>query len=609
VKLSSASGLAEVAAAVSAALERHGIEVALTGGACASLWSGGRYSSLDLDFIVTAPATRQAQDDAMSSVGFVREGDRYVHPAVRFWVEFPRGPLAVGTDLSVRPVEIPLGRRRVRGLSATDSCRNRLAAFYFWSDRQSLEVAVWIAVRNRVDLARIKAWSREEGHEAGCREFLDALKRGRGRAPEGAPAATRKGRVQGALVLLAALAGASPSARSVAQTWSGYVEAKGFAYSDRASERDPWVVGWGTAQATFERRLSPSLRLSATARAEAISSGSRGLFLDLADRDVRRAPLSLREAWVSWSVAPTVDLEAGRFLLGWGKTDGYSPADAFLPRDLTDPVADEKLPLWGVRARGQKGAVRFDGVFVPVGTPWRVPVASPRFAPVAARSPLGLPIVLVDGVSDLPRTGWGALRLLATLGDWDVGAWGRTGVRPAPLLTARPDRAHLDGDAVVLPADRRFAREEAGGVELSRVTGAWVLRAEAAVLSSDDPGLGDALVWTFGTERAFGDGTLLLTLAANARGTPVDPLLLFDRAVLPAFIGVWQRTERWGSWRAVWMQGLRHGDGLAKAEVSWNATDRLGFTVGADVPYGSRSGPFGARPDLERIRTGVRWAF
>lgn len=396
---------------------------------------------------------------------------------------------------------------------------------------------------------------------------------------------------------------------SAAQPWSGSVEARGFGYAERAAERDPWVVGWVTAQVTYEERLSPSLRVAATARGELMSTGDRDLFLDPADRDLRRAPVSLREAWVSWSIAPTVDVEAGRFLLGWGKTDGYSPADAFLPRDLTDPFADEKLPLWGVRTRGQAGAVRFDGLFVPVGTPWRVPVSSPRFAPVETTSPAGLPVVLVDGEVDLPHTGWGAVRLLATFGDWDVGAWGRTGIRPAPLLTARPDRAFPDGDALALPADRRFAREDAVGVELSRVTGPFVLRAEGALLASPDPDLGDALVWTVGAERAFGDGTLLLTLAANARGTPVDPILLFDRAILPAFIAIWQRTERWGSWRAVWMQGLRHGDGLAKAEVSWSATDALALTLGADLPYGSRYGPFGARPELKRLRAGARWGW
>lgn len=408
--------------------------------------------------------------------------------------------------------------------------------------------------------------------------------------------------------LAAIVAAAALSWPAVAQSWSGFVEARGWSFADHRLPREPSVVGIATAQATFEARLSETLRLSATARGELWSTDDRDLFLDLADRDLRRAPLSLREAWLSWSVAPTVDVEAGRFLLGWGKTDGYSPADAFLPRDLSDPYADEKLPLWGLRARGQAGALRFDGVFVPLGTPWRVPVSSPRFAPVE-ETVAGYPVVLADGSVDLPRSGWGAVRLLATLGDWDVGAWGRTGVRPAPLLTPRPDRAHLDGDAVALPADRRFAREDAAGVELSRVTGAWVLRAEGAVLSSADASLGHALVWTVGAERALGDGTLLVTFAANARGTPVDPLLLFDRAILPALVAIWQRTERWGSWRLVFTQGLSHGDGLAKAEVSWDATDALALSLGADVSYGSRFGPFGARPGLRRARAGARFSF
>ncbi len=603
-----ASGLEDVAVTVSAALGRHGVSAALTGGACASLWSGGRYSSLDLDFIVTAPATRRALEDAMASVGFVRHGDRYVHSDVRFWVEFPRGPLAIGSDLSIRPVEIRLGLRRVRGLSATDSCRDRLAAFYFWSDRQSLQVAIWIALQNRVDLRRVRKWSLEEGHEAGFEEFVGALKRARAESAPGA--STSKGRQagRGTFGIFLALVVSSGSGTAVSQTWSGFVDARGFAYAERSLPREPWVAGWATAQGTVEQKVSPSLRLSATLRAEAMSTGDRALFLDVADRDVRRTAVSLREAWVSWSVAPTVDVEAGRFLLGWGKTDGYSPADAFLPRDLTDPFADEKLPLWGLRARGQTGALRFDGVFVPLGTPWRVPVSSPRFAPVQ-ETVAGYPVVLKDGTNDLPRTGWGAARLLATFGDWDIGAWVRTGIRPAPLLTARPDLAFLDGDAVAVPADRRYAREEGFGLELSRVTGTWILRAEGAALFSADEGLGDALIWTVGAERAFGDGTLLLTLAANARATPVDPLLLFDRAILPAFLAIWQRTERWGSWRAVWTQGLRHGDGLVKGEVSWNATDELALTLGADVPYGSRYGPFGARPDLRRARAGARLAW
>ena len=55
---------------------------------------------------------------------------------------------------------------QVQALTPTDSCRDRLAAFYHWNDRQSLEVAIQIALREPVDLEAVRKWSqREEAHE------------------------------------------------------------------------------------------------------------------------------------------------------------------------------------------------------------------------------------------------------------------------------------------------------------------------------------------------------------------------------------------------------------------------------------------------------------
>ena len=365
------------------------------------------------------------------------------------------------------------------------------------------------------------------------------------------------------------------------------------------------MIGWQTFLVKEEGKLGAG-RFAVSLRAEAISSHERGpLVFDPADRELRRSPLSLREAWVRYPVAPSVDLQAGRFELGWGKTDGYSPADAFLPRDLSDPWAEEKLPVWGARVTGQTGTVRVDGVWAMTTTPWRMPVLSGRNAPLDV-SLAPVPLYLVDGTSTPPATGFGALRLLASAGEWDVGLWGRTGVRPAPLLVFRTDQAMPGPDGYAVPADRRYAHESGAGAEVSRVVGSYVLRGEASYLESADPDLGRALVWTVGAERAFGDGTLLVTFAANAKGTPIDKSLLFDRAFLPGLIVVWDRTERWGSWRLAWTTGFDHGDGLVKAEVADNVTDEWKVTAGADLPYGSRYGPFGARWAGRRARLAVR---
>jgi hypothetical protein len=380
---------------------------------------------------------------------------------------------------------------------------------------------------------------------------------------------------------------------------------KGFAFSERAREGDPWVLGWGTLFLKGEHKIG-STQFTASVRAEEISSAERGpLVFDPADRAARRTPFSVRDFWLRMPLNPFVDFQFGRFELGWGKTDGYSPADAFLPRDLSDPFADEKLPLWAARLSGQAGAFRAEAVACPVLTPWRLPVLGGRNAPLTTVSPSG-DVAFVDVGNSPPRTGFGVLRILTAFGDWDLGAWGRFGVRPAPLLSFRTDLASPAPSGLIVPVERRYARENGAGVELSRVAGSWILRAEAAALFSDDPGLGDALIGTVSAERGFGDGTLLVTLAGNAKDTPVDEALLFDRAILPALIAAWNRTEEWGSWKVAWTEGLTHGDGLLKAEVAYNVTDLWRLTLGGELPFGSEKGPLGALHSARRAHLAIR---
>jgi len=164
--------LPEVAAAVGAHLRERGIEAVLTGGACVSVYTDGSYVSKDADFVIRGRVRQAALDTALGELGFEREGDRYVHAHVGFYLEFPPGPLAIGSDLNIRPVEVTVGDDRLLALSPTDSCRDRLAAFYHWRDRQSLRLAVAIALRQRVDLKAIKKWSREEGKLADYDEFI-----------------------------------------------------------------------------------------------------------------------------------------------------------------------------------------------------------------------------------------------------------------------------------------------------------------------------------------------------------------------------------------------------------------------------------------------------
>jgi len=179
--LTATSSLPRVAVAVGAHLRRRGITAVLTGGACVSVYTGGSYVSSDADFVIQGKVRQSALDAALAELGFVRKGDRHVHPDVSFYLEFPPGPLAIGADLGIQPAEIVFARHVALALSPTDSCRDRLAAFYHWRDRQSLQLAVDVARHQPVDLHAIRRWSRAEGHPEDCAEFLRELRRARER--------------------------------------------------------------------------------------------------------------------------------------------------------------------------------------------------------------------------------------------------------------------------------------------------------------------------------------------------------------------------------------------------------------------------------------------
>ena len=176
MSLTARSGLAEVAACVARALARSKIRAVLTGGACATLYSRGEYQSSDLDFILQSAVTHKELDAVMETIGFRRTGNHYEHPRTSFFVEFPAGPVGIGADIDIRPVVYKIGGTGVRALSATDSCRDRLAAFYHWNDRQSLSTAVHIARHQKVNLKTIRAWSAREGAPDKFSEFREALR-------------------------------------------------------------------------------------------------------------------------------------------------------------------------------------------------------------------------------------------------------------------------------------------------------------------------------------------------------------------------------------------------------------------------------------------------
>ena len=155
---------ADLAAFVQEHLRDKGIDMVLSGGACVTIYSRGKYVSMDLDMIHTdliAPSGRIIRG-AMAELGFTEHGRYFKHTDTDLFIEFPKGPPSVGEE----PVKEIQQRRQATGilklLSPNDCVKDRLAAYYHWNDTQSLEQAILVAQAEKIDLKEIERWSKAE---------------------------------------------------------------------------------------------------------------------------------------------------------------------------------------------------------------------------------------------------------------------------------------------------------------------------------------------------------------------------------------------------------------------------------------------------------------
>ncbi|MFA4948450.1 MAG: hypothetical protein WC674_08100, partial [Candidatus Krumholzibacteriia bacterium] len=166
--------LGELAAFVCTQLRNHGIKAVLSGGGCVSIYTDNRYESFDLDFIESVPANRKRIKDALLEIGFSEKDRYFIHPDTHFIVEFPAGPLAVGSEPVREIEEMEFSTGHLSLLSPTDCVKDRLAAFYHWNDPQCLEQALLVTEAKEVDLQEVFRWSAAENKSV---EFQGIRKR------------------------------------------------------------------------------------------------------------------------------------------------------------------------------------------------------------------------------------------------------------------------------------------------------------------------------------------------------------------------------------------------------------------------------------------------
>jgi hypothetical protein len=169
---------AELAAYVQSHLQKRGIKVILSGGAAVAIYTVNKYVSADIDLVDVNFVDRRKIIAAMEEIGFSERNRYFIHPDTKQLVEFPPGPLSVGDEPVRRIKEIKFSTGILRVISPTDCVKDRLAAYYFWNDQQSLAQAILVAKHNRISINEIMRWSQTTGN---MKEFKIFLKKHSGK--------------------------------------------------------------------------------------------------------------------------------------------------------------------------------------------------------------------------------------------------------------------------------------------------------------------------------------------------------------------------------------------------------------------------------------------
>jgi hypothetical protein len=380
---------------------------------------------------------------------------------------------------------------------------------------------------------------------------------------------TRAAVLATAIVLAGAVSAAAQSITS-----RGFVEGRTFFFPQEAVPDDQNVVVDLIAREELAARPAGWLRLQAgfEFRANNADQVNESWVPDIRDRRLQRPMLSVRRLDATVSRGP-LTIDAGKQFIRWGKTEIVTPTDRFAPRDYLNVFDTEYLAVPGVRVVGQLGAHSLDGVWVPVFTPSRVPLAGKRWTVLPPDAP-----PLADFGRTLPEGQQAGFRWGYVGSGFEVSASFFDGFNHLPVVEpvgplafrlAFPSMRMYGGDAVV--------------------PSRWVtIKGEGGYFTSDDPNADDYVLFVVELERQQGEllvaGGYASEYVTNRRAVG---RFAPDRGMTDAFIGRASYTIDPNRSAAVESAVRANLDGVyVKAEYSqargdhWRATVAMAYLDG-----------------------------
>lgn len=129
----------------------------LVGGGAVELFTGGAYTTGDLDFV---GELNEAARDLLEEAGFRKTGRHWKHEGAQIFIEFPGRSLETG----VETVELDAFANVVLVISPEDALVDRLAAWKFWkSEAHGINAyLLYLATESRLDRPRLENRARVE---------------------------------------------------------------------------------------------------------------------------------------------------------------------------------------------------------------------------------------------------------------------------------------------------------------------------------------------------------------------------------------------------------------------------------------------------------------